>query len=863
MSELNNLIDQARTSLLCLDALLQKAKLLDRVESVSADANSDGIQRRFENLIKMVEMLPENLKLEERMMKKEEMEVLLRQMEGLWKKLEASLTKIGSAVETNLNSLNETIEQLNVKFAPEAASGGTRPSSTEVQEMIGKCRQLFEDHQFEACIRMVQEVLRGDPGNPEASCLLSEAQRRWEDQRLEEELAVHVDNLKKEAMENFEKERYEECVGMFRFLCEMDPQNRTLRDYLELSQQKAQELRDNKTQPKPPSTATPSKIEPSTIPARMELNPKPQAESEPSHTTTGISLSPRAEAGSGQPQIPAGLPFLRPVARGDQEGENESSVMEPSSDEPERSVATAAYLSPKNIKWVGVMVLSLAVIGGLVLGIRSRRPAPMPLTGSLSVQTVPPGARVSVNGEFKGISPLYLKALEFGNYEVRTEKDGYQLNSQTLQVNSQTPVQISVLLEPSNTPPPVEVNLEERAGNLFEQGKFLESNRDCDAILASEPQSGFALNLKEKIRRALLKQGNQYMQKSRWEDARAVLNNVLVVSPRDPEAMAALKTVKLKSKKGPTVTESKESLAQAKINELRDQLTAATNSGNYFPPKPGNVVDLVAQLNQLSPDDPVGKEKMDQIYRDLLSQMQKRLQARDFENAKAVARQLQPYFAERSEFKNLRETLKAEESKTTEAKTSSVQKAEAAMNAGHYVLPVSDNAVVYCNRVLSLEPLNSKALSMKRDSLNKASSQARDWVQQGKYEEARNTFVALLQLSQNDSSFPFSAKELKAEIDRLEFTTFPVLHDHTLGNCVGRLKMNGYVLMYIPNGDPKCAFTQKISDGIQVEPGDKLKVQLRSKTYRFEPSPPTSKDDSREKINTMHQKLKQLMAKGT
>ncbi len=864
MSELNSLIDQARTSLLCLDALLQKAKLLDRVDSVGTDANAEGIQRRFENLIKMVEMLPENLKLEERLMKKEEMEVLLRQMEGLWKKLEGSLTKIESAVESNLSSLNETIEKLNLKFSPEAVGGVTRPSSTEVQELIGQCRQQFEAHHFEACIRMLQEVLRRDPGNPEASCLQNEAQRRWEDQRLEEELVIHVDNLKKEAMENFEKERYEECVGMFRFLCEMDPQNRTLRDYLELSQQKTQELRDNKTQPKPSSTVVPSVNEPSSIPSPGECRSSVQVETEPSQAVAGIECPPpRAEVGPAHPQMPVGLPFLRPIAQEAQEAENTNPVMEPSFDESERLETTTSYLNRKNVQWLGGMLLAVAIIAGLTLGIRSHRPTPLPLTGSLAVQTVPPGAKITVNGEFKGISPLYLETLAFGSYEIRIEKEGCQPNTQTLQLNNQTPVQVSVPLEPSNTPPTGEVNLEERAGNLYEQGKFLESNRDCDAILASEPQSGFALNLKEKVRRALLKQGNQYMQKSRWEDARAAFNNVLVVSPRDPEGLAALKTVKLKAKKAPVVTESKESLSQARIKELRDQLTTTANSGNYFPPRPGNVVELVGQLNQLSPDDPVGKEKMDQIYRDLIGQLQKRLQARDFENAKAVARQLQPYFADRSEFKNLRETLKMEESNAVEAKTSSVQKAETAMTAGRYVLPSSDNVVIYCNRVLSLDPLNPKALSMKRDSLNKASAQARDWAQQGKYDEARSTYLALLQFSQNDSSFPFNAKELKVEIDKLEFTTYAVLHDHTLGNCVGRLKMNGYVLVYIPNGDPKCAFTQKISDVVQVEPGDKLKVQLRAKTYRFEPSPPSGKDDTREKINTMHQKLKQLMSKGT
>src|SRR3974377_2261363 len=122
----------------------------------------------------MVEMLPENLKLEERLMKKEEMEVLLRQMEGLWKKLEASLARIESAVEANLTSLNEHIEESNLKCTPEPVGGATLHSTAEVQEMISQSRQQFEAHHFEESIQMLQEVLRHDPGNPEASCLLNE-----------------------------------------------------------------------------------------------------------------------------------------------------------------------------------------------------------------------------------------------------------------------------------------------------------------------------------------------------------------------------------------------------------------------------------------------------------------------------------------------------------------------------------------------------------------------------------------------------------------------------------------------------------------------------------------------------------------
>jgi hypothetical protein len=42
----------------------------------------------------------------------------------------------------------------------------------------------------------MSEVLHVAPENPEAVSCLEEAQRKLEDQRLEEELVIHLDNLK-------------------------------------------------------------------------------------------------------------------------------------------------------------------------------------------------------------------------------------------------------------------------------------------------------------------------------------------------------------------------------------------------------------------------------------------------------------------------------------------------------------------------------------------------------------------------------------------------------------------------------------------------------------------------------------------
>src|SRR5262245_48041872 len=108
---------------------------------------------------------------------------------------------------------------------------------SNVEQLVLQAKACFQAKDYEACMSLTDEALRIDPGNTEASWLMKEAQRQWEDQRSLEQLEIYVENLKKEAMDLFDKEHYEQCLGMFRFLSELEPENHTLRDYVKLSQQ--------------------------------------------------------------------------------------------------------------------------------------------------------------------------------------------------------------------------------------------------------------------------------------------------------------------------------------------------------------------------------------------------------------------------------------------------------------------------------------------------------------------------------------------------------------------------------------------------------------------------------------------------
>lgn len=80
----------------------------------------------------------------------------------------------------------------------------------------------------------------------------------------------------------------------------------------------------------------------------------------------------------------------------------------------------------------------------------SRRPAPPPGTrfrGTLTIASRPEGARVFINGQSVGATPLVLKAVPVGSRAVRIEAAGYQRWSSSVQVTANQQTQVMAKLD--------------------------------------------------------------------------------------------------------------------------------------------------------------------------------------------------------------------------------------------------------------------------------------------------------------------------------------------------------------------------------------------------------------------------------
>jgi TonB family protein len=65
--------------------------------------------------------------------------------------------------------------------------------------------------------------------------------------------------------------------------------------------------------------------------------------------------------------------------------------------------------------------------------------APSPTVGALRIDSEPSGARVSVNGQARGQTPLRLDELPFGAYKIRVEQKGYEAQTRAVSLDAASP----------------------------------------------------------------------------------------------------------------------------------------------------------------------------------------------------------------------------------------------------------------------------------------------------------------------------------------------------------------------------------------------------------------------------------------
>lgn len=739
------------------------------------------------------------------------------------------------ASEQNLRSLLKDVEKLK-RSGQIPEQEPLSAESTYVGHFLARARMYLEARAFKASLEALHDGLKLVPGNARLLAMIDEVRAASERRQVELEesgLANRMSQCKAEAVSLFEQGRYADCIERFKVLSELDPANSDLRHYLEVSREQAEKA----ARPEPalpmvephretvgapsltsslsaeaPVVAQPLSSERSANEDLVDLEAPVQELTDPMQPDLAVARAAESYAGDESPtETPVAVQFqqLRQKAREEQPITAQDNI-DVDSDLPE---------DPAEVGSKKFRIACLAGVG-LVVG--------------------------AMLGAWLALSPT----------KVTQELASTSFAGNAVSVVE--PEQPAALADGGAVPEGEDPQLQ--AEKAFQQGKLLEANRFCDAILQSTPDDAFALDLKQQIRDRYSKMAAQATARQDWSEVSMAWHNFLKVAPGDREAMRQLKAAKANLKQEEQTALASKLERERRIEELHQQISRAMDSGRHLPPSSGSALEFIEQLESLAPEDGFAGDQRSEIVQQLSASANRLLQAKDWHQAGAVVRQLEKYFPDAPDLNRLREGLKAEAARLFETRNAWMQKAEAAMAAGRFVTPASDNAIAYCHELLVAEPQNAKALELRKTSIAKALLQGKAWTQEGRFDDARAVYSALLYLPHGESLAGATTQELKAEIEKLTLNAYAVVHDHALGSCSGRLRYNGYQVSYVPSSDSKDGFSVKLTEVSQVDADDKLKIQLKGRTYRFQMNGTKDPQEIKTKLSTIQKQLSTLAA---
>src|SRR5262249_52430248 len=147
MSELKNLLRETKHSLQDLETLLKKARSMACDQDQQPILSREELQKHFEEIRKVIESLPENVKLEKGLEEKGETENLRPQMEEVRRKVEERFGRVEEACEANLRELSRFIENLCSGKTSQIEQGeATRMPA--LSELLSEGKSHFESQEF-------------------------------------------------------------------------------------------------------------------------------------------------------------------------------------------------------------------------------------------------------------------------------------------------------------------------------------------------------------------------------------------------------------------------------------------------------------------------------------------------------------------------------------------------------------------------------------------------------------------------------------------------------------------------------------------------------------------------------------------
>ena len=210
----------------------------------------------------------------------------------------------------------------------------------------------------------------------------------------------------------------------------------------------------------------------------------------------------------------------------------------------------------------------------------------------LVISTVPSGAEIKLDAQDYGQAPVKLEQVKIGTYTLTITKEGYETVIKQITVSDNVrELDFKLkLLPPSDAvgmaPEDAIRRFQDQAADAFADGRYGFPPDDSalyysDLILNTDSNNQFALDMKERVRKALLQSAQLAISRKDSGHAQEIYNVLLEYFPKDPETQAAAAKLEsqLSSRKGEVLDLVRKAEEALRAGHLIDP---ASSSAYYY-----------------------------------------------------------------------------------------------------------------------------------------------------------------------------------------------------------------------------------------------------------------------------------------
>ncbi len=273
-----------------------------------------------------------------------------------------------------------------------------------------------------------------------------------------------------------------------------------------------------------------------------------------------------------------------------------------------------------------------------------------PKYGSLVIKTTPPGAMISVDGKFRGVSPITLTDMRSGSHQLRGTKEGYKEFVQQVTVMPYAAESVHWKLE-SMVPQLSNEQLAEveawrkkleRAQN---ENILLPPPDDYNVlyfaqkILAIDPANSYALDVKAKLAETVRQLAEFAYAREDWLECEKQYKNLLLFYSGDPTVEGRLAEVAAK-------IDASIKDREKQIQDWVERAEAAIKAGSLLPPDKDNALDAIRSIQRLDKNNRYARQAVSVLKEQMQGRGDAKIAASDWQGARNDFRALMQYFPE-------------------------------------------------------------------------------------------------------------------------------------------------------------------------------------------------------------------------